>query len=98
MTGRHAEPGTVLPSPAVSDESPSDAGTSDRNTSERPRPVPDVRHYQEPNPDGCQWCGDDRSAHGRSWEQSAGMHGWEPPTRDQRLARMTARRARRART
>lgn len=54
-----------------------------------------VRHQSPPNPNGCRWCGEDPSHHGRSYVRSVGMHGWEAPTRAQRLARMLARRKQR---
>lgn len=52
-----------------------------------------IRHQAAPNPDGCRWCGEARHHHGRSYVASQGMHSWESPTREQRLARMQARRA-----
>lgn len=49
-----------------------------------------------PTPDGCRWCGLPYP-HSRSGISSVGMHLWQEPTREQRLARMKARRkARRA--
>lgn len=58
--------------------------------------APIVRHPQAPSPDGCRWCGDARHHHGHQWVPSVGMHAWTEPTREQRLARMTARRTRRS--
>lgn len=55
-----------------------------------------VRHHEAPNPNGCRWCGEDQGNHGRRWVASHGLHQWEEPIRAQRLARMQARRARRA--
>ncbi|MFJ5294490.1 hypothetical protein [Streptomyces sp. NPDC088348] len=49
-------------------------------------------HVRPASPDGCRWCGTDRSAHGRRYVESRGVHAWEPPTNAQRLARMHARR------
>lgn len=53
-----------------------------------------IRHQQAPNPSGCRWCGHDQRNHGQSYTRGRGLHGWEPPTSAQRLARMLARRAR----
>ena len=51
-----------------------------------------IRHHKAPNPSGCRWCGIDEREHGRQWKPDVGWHKWEEPTRDQRLARMHARR------
>lgn len=48
---------------------------------------------QPPTPSGCRWCGTPQESHGWGWIASAGLHGWEPPTDSQILARMHARAA-----
>jgi hypothetical protein len=44
-------------------------------------------------PNGCHWCGNLPHHHGRRHHPAVGMHSWEPPTNEQRLQRMRARRA-----
>lgn len=44
-------------------------------------------------PNGCQHCGVPRREHYQQWKPPVGWHQWAPPTQDQILARMKARRA-----
>ncbi|MET0884933.1 MAG: hypothetical protein ABWX92_00660 [Mycetocola sp.] len=43
-------------------------------------------------PSGCALCGEIKHTHGMRFD-SHGAHGWQPPTAEQRKARMQARRA-----
>jgi hypothetical protein len=47
-------------------------------------------------PFGCRWCGEERRCHGLHHVPGAGLHEWARPTDAQVLARMKARRRRRA--
>lgn len=44
-------------------------------------------------PSGCQHCGVERHDHFQRWTTEARWHKWTPPTQEQILARMKARRA-----
>lgn len=45
-----------------------------------------------PSPNSCRHCGLDRRGRAQQWTTEAGWHTWTPPTQDQILARMRARR------
>lgn len=69
--------------------------TRDRTTGLRRGPIrfPDG---SPPLPFGCRWCGIPQETHGWTRIESAGMHEWVQPTKQQTLARMKARRRARA--
>lgn len=50
-----------------------------------------VRWATAPPPGGCRWCGVEARLHGLRWVPSRRGHRWEPPTRDQIIARLAAR-------
>jgi hypothetical protein len=43
-------------------------------------------------PSGCRWCGIGKRLHFNRWTESVGRHRYEPPTQEQILTRMKARR------
>lgn len=49
-----------------------------------------------PVPNGCRYCGADKQDHCQRSSPEVGSHGWAEPTDEQRLTRMKARRAARA--
>lgn len=65
--------------------------TRDPNTGLRRGPIRYPNNHP-PTPNGCRRCGAPQSSHGRRWIPSAGLHTWQPPTQQQILTRMKARR------
>jgi len=47
------------------------------------------------DPNACRWCGIPERQHYQQWKPPVGWHKWTPPTDEQRLDRMHARRAER---
>lgn len=45
-----------------------------------------------PNPNGCRFCGVDRDTHLQRWAPGVEWHRWAVPTDEQRKARLLARR------